>query len=326
MASLEGCGDCGVWKAFGFLCAGKFGRYVGMGIIERYDSQYVRQFIDTSSATLGADVLSMVNMTNTDGQFIYMLPFIKGTVEPTRSEENFATDDANENYSLETGLKVSFVWQFFNQPAALADRLEGIKCKDFDVFLITVDGTIVGSEYVDGDHSKMYGWAVNKDSFIPSFVPATAGATPMVRLVFDLESVLERNSTYAVITPAQLGYNPVSTFKPAKYTGAVATVVDTTHLKVVLRAPSMSSGQYTYARGLTVPNGGVWKVYNVDTNVTTTLLTGAVAFTDVPADSVAVGNEPSYTLTITAAPGDNLQVLFSAPFYQAPASNTVLGV
>lgn len=300
--ALEGCGTCSTWKALDDLCRGKLARFGGLGFQPMYDDQYVRRFIDSSSATLGADVLAKANMTDPNEDYIFFTG-LANRVTPTRAEENFVTDENNENYALGTGLKVSFRFEFWGRPESMAERIMEYKCKPTQGYFQDYNGSLVGSEYIDGDHNKFYGWAINMDSLVATYMPPSGEATEMVVVVFDLVMALEKASKYSILSAKDLGYNAGTTLLPAKHMEAVLTVIDATHLKVVLRTASMTSGKYMYGRGFTVPNGAVWKVVNDDTGVVTTLLSAAVVFTDVDPDATAPGNEPAYTLTITGAVG-----------------------
>lgn len=322
--SLESCGTCSTWKALDDLCRGKLARFGGLGFQPMYDDQYVRRFIDSSSATLGADVLAKANMTDPDGDYIYFTG-LANRVAPTRAEENFVTDENNENFKLGTGLKVSFRFEFWNRPESMADRINGFTCKPAQAYFQDYNGSLVGSEIVDGNHNEFYGWAINMDSLVATYVPPTGEATEMVVVVFDLVMALEKASNYSILSQKDLGYNAGTTLLPAKHMEAVATVVDATHLKVVLRTASLTSGKYMYGRGFTVANGGVWKVVNED-GTSVTLLAAAVVFTDVDPDATAPGNEPSYTLTITGAvgsAGDEVYVDVVFPGFLVQDSNYV---
>lgn len=321
--ALEGCGSCRTVEALADICGSGFSRIKTFGIAPMYDAQFNRIFIDTASLTLGADVQGYADMTDPDFQ-LFMLP-LANVVTPARADANFVTDDDGENFDLETGEKVSFIFEFWNAAPRMAEAVRAFKCKAFQVFLFDVDGNIIGSEYIDGDHTKLYGWAVNPDSLVSRYIIATAAAQSMVRIAFDLIQVLEKASTYKIITPEQLGYNPLTTLLPAKHLDAVATVVDADTLTVVLRAPALSSGQYMYGRGLTVANGAVWKVVNETAGTTQTLLSAAVVFANV--DDPEPGNEPTYTLTITpATAGDILHVEVVVAKYLVQPSNKVTAV
>lgn len=319
--ALEGCGTCSTWKALDDLCRGKLGRFGGLGFQELYDDQYARRFIDTSSATVGDDVLAKANMTDPDGDYIFFTGFAD-RVTPTRAEPNFVTNENNENFNLGTGQKMSYRFEFWNRPQSMADRINDYTCHPGQVYFQDYNGSLVGSQYIDGNHNEMYGWAYNPDSLVATYMPATAEATEMVVVVFDLIMVLEKASTYSILSDKQLGYNAGATLLPAKHMDAVLTVIDATHLKVVLRAEALSSAQYMYGRGMTVANGATWTVVN-ETDGTETVLGGpAVVFTDV--ETPTVGNEPSYTLTITGAVGaatDEVHVNVTFPGFLIQSSN-----
>ena len=319
--SLEGCGSCRTVEALADICGSGFSRIKTIGLAPMYDNQYNRLYFNSSSETLGEDVRNSANMTYPDFP-LFMLP-IADVITPARAEANFVTNEDGENFDLGTGEKVSFNFEFWGATPRLAEAIRAFKCTAYQVFLFDIDGNIIGSEYVDGDHEKLYGWAINMESLVSRYMVATASARSMVRLAFDLVQVLEKASTYKIITSEQLGYNAITTLLPAKHLEAVATVVDATHLEVVLRAPSLSSGQYMYGRGLTVTAASaVWKIVNETTGVTQTLLNAAVVFSNVTEPTA--GNEPIYTLTMTAAvTGDKLHVEVVVPNYLVQVSNTV---
>ncbi|MFM7857373.1 MAG: hypothetical protein ACKO96_37005, partial [Flammeovirgaceae bacterium] len=185
----------------------------------------------------------------------------------------------------------------------------------------------LGSE-VEQDHQKLYGWRIVSKSITSRFVPATSDAPSKVMLSFQLEPTTEKNSTWSFLDKDQLGYNPTTTFVPAKHLNAIAiaTAYATDEAVVVLRSAAKASNKYKYGRDLTTaaPANAVWRVYNETTNAYLSP-NPVVTFTDVPDDQVTAGNEPEYTVNYSvpgASTGDKLNIQVTVAGYLVQKSNT----
>jgi len=326
--NIAGCGACNTLKALGDLSNCDFGRINAIGFQRLFDDAGDKIYFDTTSVTLGADILECVNMSVSDTtKRLFMTP--KANVfNLTRSDENFATDQSNVNFALKTGEIVSVVAEFWEATDNLATRLRDWECKDTQVYFTSVDGKFLGSE-VDEDHQKLCGWRIVPKSLTSRFVASTSEAPSKVMLSFQLEPTTEKNSNWAFLDKEQLGYNPTTSFVPAKHLLAVASTAIADEAIVVLRSPAKASNKYNYGRDLTTaaPANAVWRVYNETTNAYLSP-NPTITFADVPDDQIIAGNEPEYTVDFSGAlpsppnTGNKLNVQVTVAGYLVQKSNT----
>jgi hypothetical protein len=318
--NIAGCGTCTTKRGFGSQGNCLMGRPVAFGFQKLFDSAGDQNFLDTTSATLGADLISYVDMSVVDPyKRIYMTPFAD-KLTFSRSDENFATSDDNTPYSLGTGEIVTVTAEFWNQSPYFAEDVRSWTCSDSQIYMPTIDGQFTGAEK-DEDHTKMYGQRIVAGSLTSRFYKRSPEMPQMVKVTFVLEPIDEKNSVDVFLDKEQLGYNPTTTLKPARHLNATLTPSLSTTLQVVLSAFSTASNKYNYGRDLTPANGAVWKVYNLTDG--TTITPSSVTFIDVPDDMITAGNEPEYTVTIAAqTAGDDLRVGVIVPKFLVQLSNT----
>tara|TARA_R110000868_G_scaffold261761_2_gene519924 strand:+ start:34 stop:1011 length:978 start_codon:yes stop_codon:yes gene_type:complete len=318
--NIAGCGACTTKRGFGSQGNCLMGRPIAFGFQRLTDSAGDVNFLDTTSATLGADLLSYVDMSVVDPyKRIFMTPKAN-KLTFARSDENFANDDNNTPYGLGTGEIVTVTAEFWDQSPYFAEDVRSWTCSDSQVYMPTIDGQFTGTEK-DGDHEKMYGQRIVAGSLTSRFYKRSPEMPQMVKVTFVLEPIDEKNSVDVFLDQEQLGYNPTTTLTPARHLDAVMTPSLSTTLQVVLRAFSTASNKYNYGRDLTVANGATWTVYNLTDG--TTITPSSVTFTDVADDLITAGNEPEYTVTITAqTTGDDLRVGVIVPKYLVQLSNT----
>jgi len=319
--NIAGCGACNTKQGLGSLSKCGFGRLVAFGFQKLNDSSGDQNFIDTTSATLGATLLTYTDMSVTPdyNKRIFMSPKAsKFTI--ARSDENYATDDNNQRYKLGTGEVVTVTIEFWGETEALAEKILQWDCSDSQVYFNSVDGKFLGAES-NNDHTKLHGWQIVPLSLTSVFVVSAPDNTQMVKVSFDLESIAEKQSTWAYLDSSQLGYNPTATLIPANHLDSILTPATTTTLSVVLRSNATASNKFNYGRDLTPANGATWAVYNLTDG--TTLTPSSVTFTDVADDLITAGNEPEYTVTITAqTANDDLRVGVIVPKFLVQLSNT----
>lgn len=318
--NIAGCGACNTKEGLGSLSNCQFGRPNTIGFQKLFDTAGDVNFLDTTSATLGADLLSYVDMSVTDEtKRIYMTPKAN-KLTFARSDENFANDDNNTPYALGTGEIVTVTAEFWEATDYFAGKVRAWTCSDSQVYMNTVDGKFLGSEK-EGDHEKLYGWRIVAGSLTARFMPASPENVQMVKVTFVLEPIDEKQSYWAFLDKEQLGYNPTTTLIPANHLNAIMTPSLSTTLQVVLRSFATASNKYNYGRDLTPANGAVWKVYNLTDG--TTITPSSVTFIDVPDDMITAGNEPEYTVTIAAqTTNDDLRVGVIVPKFLVQLSNT----
>lgn len=311
--NIAGCGACNTKEGLGQLSRCGFGRPVVMGFQKLFSTTGDRNYLDTTSATLGDDLKEWTEMTVTDETKRLFLTPSANVLTIARSDENFATDQSNQRFALGTGELVTVTAEYWDETDLFAARVRDWTCSESQVYFESIDGKFLGSELEDV-HDKLYGWRIVPGSLTARFMPASAEARAMVKVSFDLEASTEKQSYWAFLDSSQLGYNPLTTLQPAWHMNAILTPATSTTLAVVLRTATKSSNKYDYARDLTTANGATWTVYNSTTN--TTVVPSGVTFANVPDDQIVAGNEPEYTVTIAAqAPGDDLQVRVVMPKY-----------
>ncbi|MFM7858854.1 MAG: hypothetical protein ACKO96_44745, partial [Flammeovirgaceae bacterium] len=128
--NIAGCGACNTLEALGDLSNCDFGRINAIGFQRLFDDSGNKHYFDTSSATLGADILKCVDMSVTNAsKRLFMTPRAN-VFNLTRSDENFSTDQSNVNFALKTGEIVNVVAEFWEATDNLATRLRDWECED----------------------------------------------------------------------------------------------------------------------------------------------------------------------------------------------------
>jgi hypothetical protein len=122
-------------------------------------------------------------------------------VELPKADSKFEESASGRKSFLRTGVR-SFsgeLWAEDSSPTLLG-KLENNRCVDFGVYIIDVNGNLVGSQ----EGNFLYPIPVDKASFDPRFMFATDGTTQKIMVAFDFK-ILFKESTMYMITPEEAG-------------------------------------------------------------------------------------------------------------------------
>jgi len=132
----------------------------------------------------------------------FPLPYFEN-VELPKADSQFEEANSGRMVFLRQG-KRSFsgeLWAEDSTPTLLG-KLQNNRCVDFGVYIVDVNGNLVGSK-VDG---KLYPIPVDNPSFNPTFVFATDATTQKIMVTFDFDRLFDESTMY-MITPLEAGVN-----------------------------------------------------------------------------------------------------------------------
>jgi len=124
-------------------------------------------------------------------------------VELPKADSQFEEANSGRMVFLRQG-KRSFsgeLWAEDSTPTLLG-KLQNNRCVDFGVYIVDVNGNLVGSKVNGG----LYPIPVDNPSFNPTFVFATDSTTQKIMLTFDFDRLFDESTMY-MITPSEAGIN-----------------------------------------------------------------------------------------------------------------------
>ena len=124
-------------------------------------------------------------------------------VELPKADSQFEEANSGRMVFLRQG-KRSFAGELWAEDSTptLLGKLQNNRCVDFGVYIIDVNGNLVGSK-VNG---ALYPIAVDNPSFNPTFTFATDSTTQKIMLGFDFDRLFDESTMY-MITPTEAGIN-----------------------------------------------------------------------------------------------------------------------
>lgn len=124
-------------------------------------------------------------------------------VELPKADSQFEEANSGRMVFLRQG-KRSFsgeLWADDSTPTLLG-KLQNNRCVDFGVYIVDVNGNLVGSKVNGG----LYPIPVDNPSFNPTFVFATDSTTQKIMVTFDFDRLFDESTMY-MITPTEAGIN-----------------------------------------------------------------------------------------------------------------------
>jgi hypothetical protein len=124
-------------------------------------------------------------------------------VELPKADSQFEEANSGRMVFLRQG-KRSFsgeLWAEDSTPTLLG-KLQNNRCVDFGVYIVDVNGNLVGSKVNGG----LYPIPVDNPSFNPTFVFATDSTTQKIMVTFDFDRLFDESTMY-MITPTEAGIN-----------------------------------------------------------------------------------------------------------------------
>ena len=124
-------------------------------------------------------------------------------VELPKAESQFEEANSGRMVFLRQG-KRSFAGELWAEDSTptLLGKLQNNRCVDFGVYIVDVNGNLVGSKVNGG----LYPIAVDNPSFNPTFTFATDSTTQKIMLGFDFDRLFDESTMY-MITPTEAGIN-----------------------------------------------------------------------------------------------------------------------
>lgn len=124
-------------------------------------------------------------------------------VELPKADSQFEEASSGRMVFLRQG-KRSFsgeLWAEDSSPTLLS-KLQNNRCVDFGVYIVDVNGNLVGSKQKDG----LYPIPVDNPSFDPKYMFATDSTTSKIMVAFDFDRLFDEGTMY-MITPTEAGVN-----------------------------------------------------------------------------------------------------------------------
>jgi hypothetical protein len=210
-------------------------------------------------------------------------------VELPKADSQFEEANSGRMVFLRQG-KRSFsgeLWAEDSSPTLLA-KLQNNRCVDFGVYIVDVNGNLVGSK-VDG---FLYPIPVDNPSFDPRYMFATDSTTSKIMVAFDFDRLFDEGTMY-MITPTEAGlnFNDLAGLVDINF----INVVETPNLDITFDAVFDYGTAYNPLRFIGA-TGADFQLYN-NTTATVEVIGGVVENTD--------GN---YTLSFVFVTGQSYTV------------------
>ena len=132
----------------------------------------------------------------------FPLPYFEN-VELPKADSQFEEANSGRMVFLRQG-KRSFsgeLWAEDSTPTLLG-KLQNNRCVDFGVYIVDVNGNLVGSKV----GTDLYPIPVDNPSFNPTFVFATDSTTQKIMVTFDFDRLFDESTMY-MITPTEAAVN-----------------------------------------------------------------------------------------------------------------------
>jgi hypothetical protein len=124
-------------------------------------------------------------------------------VELAKADSQFEEANSGRMVFLRQG-KRSFageLWQEDSSPTLLS-KLQNNRCVDFGVYIVDVNGNLVGSK----SNGFLYPIPVDNPSFDPKYMFATDSTTSKIMVAFDFDRLFDEGTMY-MVTPQEAGIN-----------------------------------------------------------------------------------------------------------------------
>lgn len=159
----------------------------------------VSNAIDLTSAV--PNWSSLVNQADESLRY-FPLPQFEN-VELPKADSQFEEANSGRKVFLRQGVR-SFageLWADDSSPTLLS-KLQNNRCVEFGVFIIDVNGNLVGSKV----GTRLFPIAVDNPSFDPKFMFATDSTCSKIMVAFDFDRLFDEGTMY-MITPEEAGIN-----------------------------------------------------------------------------------------------------------------------
>lgn len=124
-------------------------------------------------------------------------------VELPKADSQFEEANSGRMVFLRQG-KRSFTGELWAEDSSptLLGKMQNNRCVDFGVYIVDVNGNLVGSKVGDG----LYPIPVDNPSFDPKLMFATDSTTQKIMVAFDFDRLFDESTMY-MVTPTEAGIN-----------------------------------------------------------------------------------------------------------------------
>jgi hypothetical protein len=195
--------------------------------------------------------------------------------------------------------KRSFTGELWGETPNFYGKLSNNRCVDFGVYIVDVNGNLIGSKVGDG----LYPIPVDNQSFNPTYMFATDTTTSKVMVAFDFDRLFDESTMY-MITPTEAGqnFNDLDGLLDVNFTDNTVTAGSLVSTLVLDYGTALNPIQFTGA----APADFALTVNGVSTALTTVL----------------EGPAGTYTFTFPATTGDDCVISVDKPGYDGETSFT----
>lgn len=198
-------------------------------------------------------------------------------VELPKADSQFEEANSGRMVFLRQG-KRSFsgeLWAEDSSPTLLS-KLQNNRCVDFGVYIVDVNGNLIGSKVNDG----LYPIPVDNPSFDPKYMFATDSTTSKIMVAFDFDRLFDEGTMYMITpTEANVNFNDLN------------GLIDVNILNEVIAATSITfDAKFDYGTALNpiiyqgATAGTDWKLFNN----TTSLFVSPLTITESPSGTYVI--------------------------------------
>lgn len=132
----------------------------------------------------------------------FPLPYFEN-VELPKADSQFEEASSGRMVFLRQG-KRSFTGELWAEDSSptLLSKMQNNRCVDFGVYIVDVNGNLVGSKQGTG----LYPIPVDNPSFDPKYMFATDSTTSKIMVAFDFDRLFDEGTMY-MVTPTEAGIN-----------------------------------------------------------------------------------------------------------------------
>jgi hypothetical protein len=216
-------------------------------------------------------------------------------VELAKADSQFEEANSGRMAFLRQG-KRSFsgeLWAEDSSPTLLS-KLQGNRCVDFGVYIIDVNGQLVGSKVGD----NLYPIPVDNPSFDPRFMFATDSTIQKIMVTFDFDRLFDEGTMYMItVEEAGVNFNDLNGLVDVNFTIAGQSAGDITFELALDYGTAFNPIKF---------KGGQLSDFQLYNNSTFTLETITSVVENLPTEanytlSFAFNSGESYTITIIRA-------------------------
>lgn len=284
-------------------CVPIFGITSSLILVPIYANDGTKNGIDLSTAL--PTWSNLINEADASKRW-FPLPEFEN-VELPKADSQFEEANSGRMVFLRQG-KRSFAGELWAEDSTptLLGKLQVSRCVDFGVYVVDVNGNLIGSE-VGG---YLYPIPVDNQSFDPKFAFATDSTTQKIMLGFDFDRLFDESTMYMItVEEAGLDFTTLEGLKDVNLIGLASTTTVATFSAKLDYGTALAKIKYVGADQL-----ADWSITNVTDNDT------------FAPDSVTENPDGTYSLNFATNPatsGDVIKVSVSKTGFSGSATATV---